>query len=61
MQVLTEVKRRDLLSKSLNSVKGKQRYKRRSKSTIKRVVSSFNNLNMDDLFKRGKFTIVIPV
>jgi len=61
VQVLTEVKRRDLLSKSLNSVKGKQRYKRRSKSTIKRVVSNFNNLNMDDLFKRGKFTIVIPV
>lgn len=66
-QYLTEANRQQLLQKSRNAkhykdtTKGKNRYERRMKSKISATVKDYNNIQMDQLFKRDIFEIKIPV
>jgi hypothetical protein len=65
--MLTEANRQQLLSKSRNArqykdtSKGRTRYERRMKSKISATVKDYNNIEMDQLFKRDVFEIRIPV
>lgn len=61
MSYLTEDSRRELISKSKKSVKGRQRYERRRKSRVANTVKSFNQIDMNKLFKEDILTVNIPV
>lgn len=66
-ELLIEKKRAELLSKSKNAdnyvdtSKGKNRYARRTYSHIPNTVRQYNNISMDDLFKRDELSVTIPV
>lgn len=65
--ILTEANRQQLLQKSRNAKhykdmsKGKNRYERRMKSKISATIRDYNNIQMDQLFKRDILEIKIPV
>ena len=65
--MLTEANRQQLLNKSRNArqykdtSKGRTRYERRMKSKISATVKDYNNIEMDQLFKRDIFEMRIPV
>ena len=61
MHKLFEDTRNQLLSKSKNSTKGKQRFERRNKSHVANMVQSFNSIDMNKLFKQDILTVTIPV
>ena len=58
---LTEATRNDLLNKSKNSVKGRQRLARRKKSKISGSTREFNRIDMNKLFKDDILTVEIGV
>lgn len=58
---LIEATRSELLTKSKNSEKGRQRFDRRNKSSIARSVSQYNNVDMNSFFKDDILTINIEV
>ena len=59
--LLREDNRNQLLNKSKSSIKGKQRFKRRTKSKVQNTVRAMNAIDMDKLFKKDILTIDIPV
>ena len=61
MIYLTEATRQQLITKSKTSPKGKQRFNIRLKSRIANSVREYNNINMNDLFKKDKLDINIKV
>lgn len=61
MMYLFEDSRRELLAKSKKSAKGRQRYDRRRKSRVANTVKSFNQIDMNKLFKENILTVNIPV
>ena len=61
MMYLFEDNRRELLAKSKKSAKGRQRYDRRRKSRVANTVKSFNQIDMNKLFKENILTVNIPV
>lgn len=61
MILLFEDSRRELISKSKKSEKGRQRYNRRRKSSVGNTVKSFNQIDMNKLFKEDILTVNIPV
>ena len=58
---LNEDSRTKLLSKSKSSVKGKQRFNRRSKSKVANNVRQYNSIDMNKLFKDNILTVNISV
>ena len=58
---LNEDSRTKLLSKSKSSVKGKQRFNRRSKSKVANNVRQYNSMDMNKLFKEDILTVNISV
>lgn len=64
---LTEANRQQLLNKSRNAQhykntsKGKNRYERRTRSSISATVRDYNKIDMDELFKRDILEVKIPV
>ena len=68
-QLLQEANRQQLLQKSRNAqdyspknrLKGKNRYDRRTKSSISATVRDYNMIQMDPLFKRDILEFKIPV
>ena len=61
IRYLNEAKRSELLNKSKKSLKGKQRYDRRRKSTIANTVREYNKIDMNKLFKEGILTLDVKV
>lgn len=61
MLYLFEDSRRQLISKSKSSAKGRERYNKRKKSRVANTVKSFNQIDMNKLFKEGILTVNIPV
>lgn len=61
MQNLYEDSRRQLISKSKSSEKGRERYNKRNRSRVANTVKSFNQIDMNKLFKEGILTVNIPV
>ena len=61
MTKLYEDSRTSLISKSKSSIKGKQRYNRRSKSKVANNVRQFNSIDMNKLFKEDILTVNISV
>lgn len=58
---LNEDSRNKLISKSKSSVKGKQRFDRRSKSKVANSVRQYNSIDMNKLFKDNILTVNISV
>lgn len=58
---LTEATRTQLLDKSKNSVKGRQRLARKNKSKVSSSTREFNKIDMNKLFKDGILTVDISV
>lgn len=64
---LTEANRQQLLNKSKlgrsykNTSKGRNRFERRTKSKISATVRDYNNIQMDQFFKRDILEIKLPV
>lgn len=58
---LYEDSRTKLLTKSKSSVKGKQRFNRRSKSKVANNVRQYNSIDMNKLFKENILTVNISV
>ena len=58
---LNEDSRSSLLSKSKQSVKGFQRFKRRVKSRVANSVKQYNSIDMNKLFKQDILTVDIEV
>lgn len=58
---LFEDSRNSLISKSKNSHKGFQRFKRRVKSRIANTVKQYNSIDMNKLFKNDVLTVDISV
>ena len=52
LEQLLEIKRKDLVSKSTSTTKGKQRFDKRNKSKIQNTVKAINSIDMDKLFKK---------
>lgn len=61
MNKLLEDSRRELISKSKSSHKGRQRFNRRVKSRVASSVREFNSINMNKLFKDDILTVNIKV
>lgn len=61
MEQLLEIKRKDLVSKSTSTTKGKQRFDKRNKSKIQNTVKAINSIDMDKLFKKGILTVNLPI
>ena len=61
MSILREDSRTKLLTKSKSSVKGKQRFNRRSKSKVANNVRQYNSIDMNKLFKDNILTVNISV
>ena len=61
MQNLYEDSRQQLISKSKSSDKGRERYNKRNRSRVANTVKSFNQMDMNKLFKEGILTVNIPV
>ena len=61
MNRLFEDSRQQLISKSKNSIKGKQRFNRRNKSKVANTVKAMNSIDMNKLFKEDILTVNIPV
>lgn len=61
MAFLNEDTRTQLISKSKSSKKGKERFNRRTKSKVANTVKSFNQIDMNKLFKDDILTVNIPV
>lgn len=59
--LILEDSRRELISKSKSTTKGKQRYDRRRRSRVGNTVKSFNEIDMNKLFKEDILTVNIPV
>lgn len=59
--MLNEDSRTKLLTKSKSSVKGKQRFNRRSKSKVASNVRQYNSIDMNKLFKEDILTVNISV
>lgn len=68
-KILTEDSRRQLIAKSKNAdnyapwnrAKGRNRYQRRTKSSVANSVKEFNSIDMNNLFKMGILTVNINV
>lgn len=58
---LDEATRNDLISKSKQSGKGQQRFKRRVKSSVSHNVRQYNQIDMNKLFKQDILTVNIQV
>lgn len=58
---LTEDNKQELINKSKSSVKGRERFNKRNKSKVANTVKSFNQLNMNKLFKEDILTVSVPV
>lgn len=58
---LLEVKRNQLISKSKNSYKGKQRLAKRTRIKVSPDVKNYNEIDMNILFKNNILRISIPV
>lgn len=58
---LLERTRSDLIRQSKDSVKGRQRYDRRTKSSVARTVQQYNEIDMNKLFKEDILTVDLPV
>lgn len=64
MSVLTEDKRNQLMAQGRRGAKekdGKSRYEKRVKSRVASVVRSFNDIDMNSVFKYDILTINVPV
>lgn len=61
ISILNEDNRQKLISKSKSSEKGRERFNKRNKSKVANTVKSFNQINMDKLFKQDILSINIPV
>ena len=61
MNILHEDSRTKLISKSKSSIKGKQRFNRRSKSKVANNVRQYNSIDMNKLFKDNILTVNISV
>ena len=61
IESLHEDTRSQLLNKSKSSIKGRQRYNRRTKSSISKTVSQYNEIDMNSLFKKNILTVGIGV
>lgn len=61
IESLNEDTRSQLINKSKSSVKGRQRYNRRTKSSISKTVSQYNEIDMNSLFKNNILTVGIGV
>lgn len=59
--ILREDSRSDLLNKSKSSQKGRQRFKRRTKSRVANSVKEFNSIDMNKLFKDNILSVNINV
>lgn len=65
--ILVEATRQQLLNKSKkadnykDTSKGRNRWERRNKSRIATTVAQYNNINMDDFFKKDILTVGIQV
>lgn len=60
-QIFYEDSRQQLISKSRNSEKGRQRLNRRNKSKVANTVQQYNSIDMNKLFKDNILTININV
>lgn len=58
---LVEVKRQDLINKSKQSQKGRERFNKRNRSHITNTVKAMNSIDMNKLFKEDILTVNIPV
>ena len=58
---LLEVKRNQLISKSKNSYKGKQRLAKRTRIRVSPDVKNYNEIDMNILFKNNILRISIPI
>lgn len=61
MSKLYEDSRQQLISKSKFSNKGRERYNKRKHSKVASSVKSFNQIDMNKLFKEGILTVNVPV
>lgn len=61
IQTLNEDNRQKLIAKSKSSEKGRERFNKRNKSKVANTVKSFNQINMNKLFKQDILSINIPV
>lgn len=61
MNYLYEDNRMKLLSKSKASAKGRERYNKRTKSTVANTVKALNSIDMNKLFKEDILTVNLPV
>lgn len=61
MLQLTEATRNQLINKSKSSQKGKERLKRKNRSSISKTVKEFNSIDMNKLFKEDILTVNIKV
>lgn len=61
LEALHEDTRGQLLNKSKSSEKGRQRYNKRTKSSISRTVRQYNEIDMNSLFKNNILTVGIGV
>lgn len=58
---LYEATRNELVSKSKSSAKGRERFNKRTKSSIRNTVKAMNSIDMNKLFKDDILTVGIPV
>ena len=58
---LVEDTKSQLINKQKSTPKGLWRFNRRNKSSVKNYVKEMNNIDMNNLFKNGIFSINIPV
>ena len=61
LKYLIEDNRIKLISKSKSSQKGRERFNRRNKSKVANTVKSFNQIDMNRLFKENILTVNVPV
>ena len=61
MNFLFEDSRQKLISKSKQSVKGKQRFNKRNKSRVANTVKAMNSIDMNKLFKEDILTVNLPI
>ena len=61
MHYLNEDNRKQLISKSKSSTKGRERFNKRNRSKVANTVKAMNSIDMNKLFKQDILTVNIPV
>lgn len=61
MRILDEDSRRQLIQKSTASQKGRERYKKRTRSRVSSSVREYNLIDMNKLFKNNILDVNVPV